>query len=175
MLFDDTGDLVRILVVGVVAYIALIAILRVSGKRTLTQMNAFDLVVTVAMGSTLATVLLSSEVSLSEGILALFLLIGMQYSIAWVTVRWRPSEKLFKSEPTMLLFQGEYMKQTMKHERVSEAEILEVLRASGLSALDQALAVVLESNGTFSVIPFSAGASPAGVLRNVSRREQNPT
>jgi uncharacterized membrane protein YcaP (DUF421 family) len=41
--------------------------LRVSGKRTLAKMNAFDLVVTVALGSTLATILLSADVSLAEG------------------------------------------------------------------------------------------------------------
>ncbi len=175
MLFDDTGDLVRIIVVGVVAYIGLVAGLRVSGKRTLAQMNAFDLVVTVAMGSTLATVLLSSEVSLSEGILALTLLIGMQYSIAWVTVRWKWSEKLPKSEPTMLVYRGELIHQAMRSERVSEAGVLEVLRLNSLADRHQALAVVLESNGTFSVVPLTSGASPAGALANVSGVGQEPS
>ena len=55
-------------------YVALIALLRISGKRTLAKLNALDLVVTVALGSTLATVLLSSTVALVEGITTLALL-----------------------------------------------------------------------------------------------------
>ena len=59
MLFDDWRSLGRVLLVGTAVYISLVAILRISGKRTLTKFNAFDFVVTVALGSTLATVLLS--------------------------------------------------------------------------------------------------------------------
>ena len=55
MFFDSWAGLGRVLVVGVLAYSALVLLLRISGKRTLTKMNAFDLVVTVALGSTLAT------------------------------------------------------------------------------------------------------------------------
>ena len=62
MFFHSWWDLLQIVVVGTLAYGALILLLRISGKRTLAKMNAFDLVVTVALGSTLATVLLSSEV-----------------------------------------------------------------------------------------------------------------
>ena len=50
-------------------------LLRVSGKRTLTRMNAFDLVVTVALGPTLATVLLTKSVALADGLAAFALLI----------------------------------------------------------------------------------------------------
>ena len=56
MFFDSWTALGRVLLVGTLAYVALVAILRISGKRTLTKLNAFDLVVTVALGSTLATI-----------------------------------------------------------------------------------------------------------------------
>lgn len=74
MLFDGWYGLLRVLVVGVSAYVRLVALLRLTGKRTLSKMNAFDLIVTVALGSTLATVLLSGDVALAEGMLALALL-----------------------------------------------------------------------------------------------------
>ena len=70
------------LVVGTLAYIALVLLLRISGKRTLAKFNAFDFVVTVALGSTLATILLNNSIALAEGILALALLIGLQYVIS---------------------------------------------------------------------------------------------
>ena len=61
MFFDSWFGLLRVALVGVAAYLALIVMLRLSGKRTLGKMNAFDLVATVALGSTLATVLLSDS------------------------------------------------------------------------------------------------------------------
>ena len=67
MWFDSWGDLVRRVLVGITAYASLVLVLRGSGKRTLAQLNAFDLVVTVALGSVLATILLSPDVSWSEG------------------------------------------------------------------------------------------------------------
>jgi len=79
--FDSWQRLFRIVIVGLAAFAILIVMLRISGKRTLSKMNAFDLVVTVALGSTFATVLLSPSVPLVEGILALALLIFVQYAI----------------------------------------------------------------------------------------------
>jgi hypothetical protein len=64
--YDDWQGLIRVVVVGSAAYTALIVLLRVSGKRTLAKLNAFDFIVTVTLGSTLATVLLSSTVALAE-------------------------------------------------------------------------------------------------------------
>lgn len=89
MFFQSWASMFATAVTGVSAYVALIAILRVSGKRTLAKMNAFDLVVTVALGSTLATILVSREVPLSDGVLALALLVALQFVVAWTSVRWR--------------------------------------------------------------------------------------
>ena len=50
-------------------------------------MSAFDLVVTIALGSTLATILLSKEVALADGVLALGLLVGLQYGLAFMAAR----------------------------------------------------------------------------------------
>ena len=80
-------------------------LLRVSGKRTLTKINAFDLVVTVALGSTLATVLLTKSVALAEGLTAFVLLIFLQFVLIWLSVRSRAVSRLVKSEPTLLVYQ----------------------------------------------------------------------
>ena len=103
MFFRGWPGLLRTLVVGVLAYSALVLVLRVSGKRTLSKMNAFDFVVTVALGSTLATVLLSKGVALAEGVAAFALLVGMQFVITWASVRSGAVSRLVKSEPQMLL------------------------------------------------------------------------
>ena len=69
--FDNWESVSRTLIIGVIAYVALIFMLRISGKRTLSQMKEFDFIVTVALGSTLATVLLSKDVTLASGTLAM--------------------------------------------------------------------------------------------------------
>ena len=87
MFFESWSRLGRVVVVGVLAYGALVFLLRVSGKRALSKMNAFDLIVTVALGSTFATVLLSKDVALLEGALAFALLIVLQFVLTWLSVR----------------------------------------------------------------------------------------
>ena len=87
MFLDSWAGVGRVLAVGTVTYLALVLVLRVSGKRTLAKLNAFDLVVTVALGSTLATVLLSADVSFATGMTALVVLVAAQFLIAWLTVR----------------------------------------------------------------------------------------
>jgi uncharacterized membrane protein YcaP (DUF421 family) len=61
--FTSWTSILRTLLIGVTAYTGLILLLRLSGKRTLTKMNGFELVVAVALGSTLATVLLNKSIA----------------------------------------------------------------------------------------------------------------
>ncbi len=106
MFFQDGSALVRMLVIGSLAYLALVLLLRIAGKRTLSKWNAFDLVVTVAFGSTLATALLSKDTSLAQGVLAFALLVSLQWSITWLSVRFNAVERLVKATPRLLLLQG---------------------------------------------------------------------
>lgn len=152
MFFDSWSDLLRVVVVGTLAYVALVAFLRVTGKRTLSKLNAFDLVVTVALGSTLATVLLNADVSLAEGVLAFMLLIGLQYGITWLSVRSERFQGMIKAEPTLLLYRGRYVGDAMRQQRVTSEEVLSVLRSQGVQRVEDAGAVVLETDGSISVL-----------------------
>ncbi len=172
MLFDNWFGLLRVLIVGSLAYLTLVLLLRTSGKRTLAKMNAFDFVVTVALGSTLATVLLSNSVALAEGILAFCLLTGMQYLITWLSVRSPTVRRLVKSEPGLLFHNGDFLFDTMKRERVTEDEVLAAMRQQGKGSLGKVGAVVLETDGTFSIIaapegPASTAAQDRSTLQSV--------
>jgi len=152
MWFNSWDGLLRVLLIGIAAYVALIVLLRASGKRTLTKMNAFDFVVTVALGSTLATILLNRNVALAEGVLALALLIFLQYLVTWLSVRSQLVRRVVASEPTLLLHEGTFLRVAMRRERVNEDEVRQALRKEGVEDPTGARAVVLESDGTFSVI-----------------------
>lgn len=157
--------------VGVLAYAALVLLLRISGKRTLSKMNVFDFVVTVALGSTLATVLLSKDVALAEGALAFLVLIGLQYVLAWLSSRSGKFSERFrrviKSEPALLLYRGSLLESAMRRERLAEEEVHAAVRSQGIADVHEVEAVVLETDGSFSVIRKSGGAGP-GSLGKVS-------
>jgi uncharacterized membrane protein YcaP (DUF421 family) len=159
MFFDDWFGLFRILMVGVLAYAAIIFWLRLSGKRTLSKWNAFDFIVTVALGSTLATVVMSEDVVLFEGVAALGLLVGLQFAITFLAVRFDWLKKIVNSEPALLLEKGEFLRERMRGERVTESEIRMAIRAKGFTSVEEIEAVVLETDGSLSVMKKSANDS----------------
>ncbi|WKK70314.1 DUF421 domain-containing protein [Rathayibacter oskolensis] len=164
MWFDTWSDVIRTLVLGASSYVTLVALLRFSGKRTLSQLNAFDFVVTVALGSTLATILLSSDVSWAEGAAALLLLAGLQFVVAWSTARWQRLRGLVTSSPRVLLRDGVLDAVAVRSVRLTDAEVRQAVRSSGSGDLSSIAAVVLETNGTLSVIPrvsFGNGSAMA--------------
>ncbi|ODA67854.1 hypothetical protein A7A08_01021 [Methyloligella halotolerans] len=157
--FQGWADIGRTLVVGVLAYVTLVVFLRISGKRTLAKLNAFDLVVTVALGSILASILLTEAVSLSEGATALAVLIGLQALVTFVSVRSAGFADLVRSEPSLLVHQGKYSMGTMKQERITRDEVLSAIRSSGGHDVTDAQTVVLESDGSLSVSLDGSGDS----------------
>jgi uncharacterized membrane protein YcaP (DUF421 family) len=168
MFFESWSSLLRILVVGALAYASLVLLLRLSGKRTLAKLNAFDLVVTVALGSTLATVLLNRSVALADGVFAFVLLVGLQYLVASLSIRSKQFDALVKSEPTLLLHHGRFLDVAMRGQRVTHEEVVSALRSSGVARPEDAAAVVLETDGSLSVIPSAAaGGDEMEALRGV--------
>jgi uncharacterized membrane protein YcaP (DUF421 family) len=159
--FEGWSGPLAVLVSGVIAYAGLLLFIRVSGKRTLSKMNAFDLVVTVALGSTLATILLNRNVSLAEGLTALATLILLQYLVAWLQVRSGLVRRLAKSEPRLLYYHGRFLDAAMRHERAVRAELLQAVRSTGHQSLESVEAVVLETDGTFAVVTKQQGPDTA--------------
>ena len=151
-LFTGWDPIIRILVVGAAAYFALVVVLRASGKRTLSKLNAFDLVVTVAIGSTFSSILTSKDLALAEGVAALALLVGLQYAVTFLSVRIKGIDKLVKSEPSLLLKDGEPLPGALRQQRVTQEELLAAIRTSGGAQLSDAAFVVLESDGSLSAV-----------------------
>jgi len=152
MLFQGWDGLARTAVVSVLAYGALVLFLRLSGKRTLSKLNAFDLVVTVALGSTLATILLNADVALAEGVLAFACLIGLQYVVTWSSIRWGWVKRGVRAEPTVLVRHGAPVTGALHRERVTEDEALTAVWEAGGRTLAEAEVVILESDGSLTAI-----------------------
>jgi uncharacterized membrane protein YcaP (DUF421 family) len=116
----------------------------------------------------LASSLLSEDVSVVEAVSAFGVLIGLQFVIAWTSVRSKTFRSLIKSEPTLLFYRGEYLSASLKDQRIAKEEIRAKVREMGLVDLKAVEAVVLETDGTFSVVTgtVQADASSLQDVRN---------
>lgn len=172
LLFGGWTPIWRTLVIGVLAYFALVILLRISGKRTLSKYNAFDFVVTVAFGSTLATVLVNQSVSLAQGVAAFVVLLGMQFVITWVSVRSAPVRELVKGEPALLFHRGRFLDGAMRRERITREELLAAARSEGIASMEDVEAAVLETDGTVTVVRSEPDADPSALrgVRGYDRR-----
>lgn len=167
--FNNWESLVRTAVMAICGYIGLVILLRMAGNRTLSKMNAFDFIVTIALGSTLASILVSKDVVLVQGLLAFALLIGLQYAITASSVHFPWIRKVVTGEPVLLLYRGEFLSQALRKARVSESELLAAAREAGIYSLNDVEAIVLETDGSFSVVKRSAHpAGDSGTLRDVN-------
>ena len=140
------------LIIAPAAYVALVIVLRLSGKRTLSKLNAFDFIVTIAIGSTLASIITTRSLALAEGVAALGLLVALQYVVTTTSVYWRGFHKAVTAEPALLLRDGEPLRGAMRRERITEDELEAAVRQAGGRTLADAAAVFLETDGTLTGI-----------------------
>lgn len=172
MFFNSWMGLLRVVIVGTLAYCGLVLVLRIPGKRTLSKMNVFDFVVTVALGSILATILLSKDVALAEGMTAFCTLILLQFIVAWLSVRSKLVRKLVKSNPTLLFYKGQMLDEAMKHERITKSEVEAAIRAQGIASFEGVEAVVLETDGSITVMNKSQNQTDS-ILKSLHNFPEN--
>lgn len=168
--FDSWASLGRAFIIAIFAYAGLVIFLRVSGKRTLAKLNAFDLVVTVALGSTLATALLSKGTALIDGLFAFVLLILLQYLVTWGSLRSNLFRKLVRSEPSLVFFRGDFLDEKLWEQRLLREEVLAAIRNQGILNLGQVEAVILETDGSFSVVSKSESSRGKNTLAGITTR-----
>ncbi len=168
--FDDWESILRAFTITVLGYTALVVAIRISGKRTLSKMNAFDFIVTIALGSCLAAVSLNKSIALAEGVVVYSTLIGLQFLITWLSVRMKKVKAIVSGQPVLLLYKGELLRDVMKKERITVEEIYLSARANGMVSLSEIEVVVLETTGDITVMSKgSADGSNAETLKNVLR------
>lgn len=158
LFFKDWESLYHILICASISYLALFLFIRISGKRTLAKLNVFDFVVAVTLGSTLSSMILI-KVTISEGLVALIVIIALQYLLAFVIKKSKTMENVINSTPTLLYYNGEYIAHAMEKELITEEEILAEIRRFRLERIEDVRAVVMELNGELTVIKKSDEAS----------------
>jgi uncharacterized membrane protein YcaP (DUF421 family) len=166
--FDGLADLIRIAVSVPIAYFAIILFIRLAGKRSTSQMNNFDWVVTVAMGTLAASSMIQKSVTVAESLLAIASLLALQWVVTKLIYHFPPVSYLFKAEPALLVSDGQFVHGTMRRERVNHDEVLAAIRENGLSSLDQVRWVILESDASISVIAKSEEPPSTSAMSGVT-------
>lgn len=161
----------RAVVLTTGGYIGLVLLLRVAGKRATSKLNMFDWAVTVALGSMLATTALSPSVPLATGLAAVATVLALQFGISWLTLRSELVRKVVKADPALLYFRGEFLRDRMRKERITEEEIRGAVREAGHGTLESVAAVVLETNANLSILVENVDEEDLPVLEDVTPPE----
>ena len=174
VLLDQTSDLVRILISAPIMYAAIVLVIRLSGKRATSQMNNFDWIVTVAIGSLVGSGIVLKGVTVIESVAAISMLLLMQWVLTKIVLHSRLLSKIVKAEPVILLQDGVFQDKAMRRERVTKREVMSALRQQGLVDPDQAKWVILETNASFSVVPRGANIDSIRAMEDVDGIETVP-
>lgn len=148
LFFSDWPTLIRIFVITVFGYAGLVLILRLSGTRTLSKMNSFDFIITISLGSCFASAILQKSTALVDALFAFTMLVGLQFLVTWLSVRYPKVNQIVKSDPILLFAEGQFLFRSMKKAHVTEDEVFSAMRQQGFSSSEQVQFVVLETNGS---------------------------
>jgi uncharacterized membrane protein YcaP (DUF421 family) len=150
--FDSWDRIGAVMVAALAVYIAIVLVVRISGKRTTANLNSFDWLITVTIGSLASSGILLRDVAVIDALVAIITLAVCQYAITWAA---RSSDRIaatVKAEPLLLLHRGRVLEENLDRARISIAELRAVLRNEGIADPEDAAWVVLETNGRMSVI-----------------------
>ncbi|MDF1818049.1 MAG: DUF421 domain-containing protein [Immundisolibacteraceae bacterium] len=152
-LFVDSADnLWRVAISAPILYVMVITYIRLSGKRSTSQMNNFDWIVTVAIGSLVGSGIILKDVALLEVVLAIGVLVAMQYGVTKAVVHSEKVASLVKASPRLLVYEGELLRNALIKERISEKEVLAAVRGHRLQSVTEVRAMVLETDASLSVL-----------------------
>ena len=145
---------------GILIYLFIIVAVRLLGVRSISHMNNFDWIVVVAIGAITGAAMVAPAVTAVDGITAIATLFALQWAVTWLASRSPLIENLLKESPRVLVRDGKVLEDVMELERITKDEVLAEVRGKGLDRLEDAKAVVLESDSTVSVVPKDS--SPSG-------------
>ena len=147
----DWQEGVAIAITGIVLCFGLILFTRLMGLRSFAKLTSYDFAMTVAVGSILASTVLSKSPSLSKGLLAIAVLFILQGSVSFLCRKVKPFKKAVDNEPIVLMAHGEYYWDNIAEASLSKHDIGTVLRKNGIKSKSQVFALVMETTGDMSV------------------------
>lgn len=155
MFFHSWAAIGRVALVTATVFVAVVIMLRLVGQQALAKMSGFDVVFTVTLGSVVANVAVSRDISVAEALTALVTMLALQEIVRYLQSRYMLAHHAVRQPPRVLLWDGALLEDRLLETSVSADEIRAAVRKAGLRSLSDARVVVLENDGEWSVIAKS--------------------
>ena len=137
-----------------IVYVVLLVLFRIAGKRSLAEVTTFDLVLLLIISEATQSALADQDHSMTNALLLVVTLIGMNILFSLLAQRWQGFGKLIDDVPLVIVEDGKLLQDRARRERISEDEVMEAARElQGLERLEQVRYAILERNGHITIIP----------------------
>ncbi|MFS4468785.1 DUF421 domain-containing protein [Maribacter sp. 2210JD10-5] len=148
----SSTDIIGYIILSAIGiYVAVILFTRIFGKRSFSKMSSFDFAVTIAIGSIIASTLLSSSVSLLEGLVGLATVYLLQGLVAFLR-RYKLVREIVDNPPLLIMEGKEILWENLEKANVTEDDLKAKLREANVIELTEVLAVVFEATGDIAVL-----------------------
>jgi len=138
---------------GIIIYVFLIGLLRLTGKRQVGQLAPFDLVLLLVLSNAVQNAMNGGDNSVIGGMISAVTLVGVNWIVGLLTYRSKRLEALVEGRPDVLIRDGKLFQQTLERAKLTSHEVMTALREAGCSSIDEVRAALLENDGSISVIP----------------------
>jgi uncharacterized membrane protein YcaP (DUF421 family) len=151
-------------VIRVVFFYALILVLlRIVGKRELSQLSPLELIMLLLIPELVSQALVREDFSMTNAVIAITTLMSLVFITSAVVYRYKRMGELLEGKPALLVERGSTIRATMDRERITPEDIAAEMRKAGIERLDFVKWAVLEADGKISIIgyrPESGHARP---------------
>jgi uncharacterized membrane protein YcaP (DUF421 family) len=137
---------------AIALYVFVVFVMRMIGRRELSTLTPFDLVLLIVLGDAIQQGLTQDDYSVTGAVVAVSTLAIMQVTTSYVSYRIKPFRRVVKGEPIILIEDGKLLNQNLRRERITADDVAEEMRAQQIATFDQVQWAILESNGTISFI-----------------------
>src|SRR5690349_6680474 len=138
---------------GLIVYLFLVIIIRISGKRQIGQLAPFDLVLLLVLSNAVQNSMNGGDNSLIGGLLSAVTLVGLNQLVGYFTYRSKRLEAIIEGRPQVLIHNGKLFEEVMAKARLTHHELNAALRQAACTCPEDVHTAILENNGAISVVP----------------------
>lgn len=142
----------------VIIYIAVVAALRIMGKREFSQLSPLELVTLLLIPEISSQAILGEDFSLTNALIVLATLFSLTFVMNALRFRFGRLDRLVEGTPTVLVHDGRIYSRNMDLERISETEMFAEMHKAGLVELADVEWVILETDGRLAIVPKGNGS-----------------
>jgi uncharacterized membrane protein YcaP (DUF421 family) len=135
-----------------IGFVALLTVMRLTGKRTVTQLAPFDFAMVIMIGEVAAIPIADGEVDIFHGVIPILIIGTLHVLLSKLNLHYRKFEDLTEGKATLLIKDGMVLKENLVKERVSSRDLRAALRLKEVRRLDEIKEARLEHSGGISII-----------------------